>query len=77
MVYCDNAYGNYASFLDARTACAVDAGCGAVYDPACDDTGQFRLCPTNWNEQPCSTCTSCIFPKLGNNSLQYHFIVLY
>ena len=68
-------YGSYATFSEARTACAVDSGCGAVYDAQCDDTGTFRLCPTNWDEL--SSVDSCLFLKLGNIRQQYNFIVEY
>ena len=71
-MYCDNTYGTYASFIDARTECEADIGCGAVSDPGCDDTGTFQLCPTNWNENSCSNCTSCIYPKLGMYLFHYH-----
>ena len=64
MVYCDGSYGTYGTFENARTACASDNNCGAVYDAACDNTG-YKLCPINYVENACQSCTSCIFPKNG------------
>ena len=65
-VYCENFYGSYSTLASARTACASDNNCGAVYDAACDDTG-YKLCPKNFVEKACQSpsCTSCIYTKNG------------
>ena len=65
-VYCSDMYnvGDYGTFTEAKTACANDANCGAVYDDGCDDTDSFTLCPINYAES--TSVSSCLYLKQGN-----------
>ena len=63
-VHCiQDEYGSYSTFASARTACASDSNCAAVYDDYCDNLG-FTLCPVSYVEEA-STASSCLFPKNG------------
>ena len=62
-VYCQGDYGTYSTLASARTACASDSNCEAVYDEFCDNSN-FHLCPVNYNEVT-SSASSCLFLKNG------------
>merc|ERR1712224_664729 len=53
-------YGSYRTFASARTACASDSNCEAVYDENCDNSG-FSLCPVNYVED--ISFSSCLYLK--------------
>ena len=55
-------YGSYSTFVAARTACASDSNCAAVYDENCDDL-DYTLCPVSYVEE--YSDRSCLFPKNG------------
>ena len=55
-------YGSYSTLASARTACASDSNCEAVYDENCDNSG-FTLCPVNYVEQ--TSPISCLYMKNG------------
>ena len=61
-VYCPDDYGTYNTLTSARTACASDSNCEAVYDEFCDNSN-FHLCPLNYDEM--TSATSCLFLKNG------------
>ena len=61
-------YGSYSTESAAKTACLADSNCKGVYDPRCDNTGTFYLCPISATYQTSSS--SCIHEKTtsGNYS---------
>ena len=61
-------YGTYFTESAAKTACLADSNCKGVYDPRCDNTGTFYLCPISATYQTSSS--SCIHEKTtsGNYS---------
>ena len=57
-------YGSYSTLASARTACASDSNCEAVYDENCDNS-LFTLCPVNYAED--TSTVSCLYMKNGKN----------
>ena len=58
----DDHYGSFANIRDAKTACATDAGCKAVYDAGCNETASgIHLCPVGTIQG--GKESSCIYAK--------------
>ena len=71
------AYGSYSSLNQAESACTSDADCAAVYDPDCDGSGTFYLCPYRSIQRGAYDCT-WYKPKSGKLIYRAHvFNVLF
>ena len=63
--YCANAYayGDYSTLSLTQSACDSDSNCRGVYDPSCDDSGSFKLCPISAGLEA-SSAGSCVYVKV-------------